>query len=212
MNRDPRDNLRNLMEYINAQAGYFTAAQALKAGYTYRQQHHHKTRGNWQEIEHGLYRLFIYPETEYEDLIRWILWSRNQKGEPQAVVSHDTALVLHEIGDVMTGRVHLTVPTGFRKKVTGGCVLHKTMLAPEDVQQRTGFKITTPIRTLIDVAHTNLAPDQLEAALTDALRKGIVRRKYLVEKDMSDTARKNIMAALDRIDRGEKDDAFSEDI
>ena len=31
----------------------------------------------------------------------WSQWSRNQKGVPQAVVSHDTALTVHELSDVM---------------------------------------------------------------------------------------------------------------
>lgn len=212
MNRDPRDNQLNLLKYAALQGGYFTAAQARAAGYTYRQQHYHKNRGNWQEIEHGLYRIFIYPEMEHEDLIRWSLWSRNQKGEPQAVVSHDTALTLHGLGDVMPGRVHLTVPPAFRKKPPGGCVLYKATLFAEDLEQRQGFRATKPLRTLIDVADANLAPEQLQLALNDALNRGIVRKKYLLERQMSDTARRNIMKALVNIDSGEKNDAYYEEI
>lgn len=212
MNRDPRDNQLNLLKYAAPQGGYFTAAQARDAGYTYRQQHYHKNRGNWQEIEHGLYRLYIYPETEHEDLIRWSLWSRNQKGEPQAVVSHDTALALHELGDVMPGKVHLTVPPGFRKKVPGGCILHKAVLSPEEIDYRQGFRITKPIRTLVDVADANLAPEQLQIALSDAINKGIVRKKHILERQMSDTARRNIMKALRNIESGEKNGAYYEDI
>ena len=212
MNRDPRDNQLKLLKFAAAQGGYFTAAQALASGYTYRQQHFHKSRGNWQEIEHGIYRLFIYPEMPHEDLIRWSLWSRNQKGEPQAIVSHDTALALYELGDVMPGRIHLTVPPGFRKRVPGGCVVHKARLAPDDIAQRQGFKVTTPLRTIVDVADAHLAPEQLQLALNDALSRGVIRRKHLLEKQMSETARRNIMNALNGLDDGDKHDAFYQDI
>jgi len=37
----------------------------------------------------------------------WSQWSRNQKEVPQAVVSHDAALTVHELSDIMPARVHL---------------------------------------------------------------------------------------------------------
>jgi predicted transcriptional regulator of viral defense system len=203
MHRDPRDNNLRLLKFAGRQGGYFTAAQALEAGYSYRQQHFHKNRGNWQEIEYGIYRLFTYPETENEELIRWSLWSRNQKGDIQAVVSHDTALAIHEIGDAMPSHIHLTVPHSFRKKVHGGCVLHKVNLSPEDIEKRQGFYVTTPIRTLLDVAESGLAQEQLLAAIKDTIGRGIVRVKHLREKKMSDVARKNIDNALNGLGIGE---------
>ena len=61
MKRDPRETERALIEIAKEQEGYFTAAQALSVGYTYRQQNHHKNRGNWMYIDHGVYRLRTYP-------------------------------------------------------------------------------------------------------------------------------------------------------
>jgi len=45
----------------------------------------------------GLSRLPDYPPGEREDLIRWSLWSHNRQGFSQAVVSHETALAVHEL-------------------------------------------------------------------------------------------------------------------
>lgn len=79
MRRDPRDTERQLWDLASGQGGYFTASQALAIGYTYRQQHFHRQRGTWLAIDRGLFRLRVFPASEYEDLIRWSFWSRDQK-------------------------------------------------------------------------------------------------------------------------------------
>lgn len=149
MRRDPQENAQALYQIAASQGGYFTAAQARAAGYTYRQQHYHCSRGNWLRIDRGLFRLRDFPPGEREDLIRWSLWSRDQKGMPQAVVSHDTALTVHDLSDVMPERVHLTVPRGFRKRVPAGCILHFGSLAEEEVESRPGYSVTTPLGSVL---------------------------------------------------------------
>lgn len=90
-------------------------------------------------MEHGLFKMSRYPEGENEDLVRLSLWSRNREGEPQAVASHETALRLHGLSDLMPGKVHLSVPKGFRKRPPKGVVLHKSDLADGDVEAWNGF-------------------------------------------------------------------------
>ena len=196
MQRDPQDNARLLYETAAAQGGYFTAAQALEVGYAYSQQHYHVERGNWLRVEHGLFRLRDFPAGEREDLIRWSLWSRNQKGVPQAVVSHETALTVHELSDLMPARIHLTVPPGFRKEVPPGCVLHKGRLAPGDVEARAGYQVTTPLRTLVDVADSPLSQEHLDAAVREALERGLVRRRQLESIISSPQARRRLDLSL----------------
>jgi predicted transcriptional regulator of viral defense system len=196
MQRDPRDNARQLYQIAAAQGGYFTSAQARQAGYAYSQQHFHVSRGNWLKVDRGLFRLRDFPPGEREDLIRWSLWSRNRKGVPQAVVSHDTALTVHALSDVMPDRVHLTVPRGFRKKVLPGCVLHKADLAPGGAESRTGYQVTTPLRTLLDVAGGPLSQEHLDKAVRDALERGLVRRRLLETVSCSPVARRRLDQAL----------------
>jgi hypothetical protein len=81
MMRDPRDTAQKRYEVASGQEGYFTSAQALAVGYSYRQQHYHARRANWRKIERGIYRLRDYPPTGREDLIRPTLWSHNQQRE-----------------------------------------------------------------------------------------------------------------------------------
>jgi predicted transcriptional regulator of viral defense system len=196
MQRDPQENARRLYQIAAAQGGYFTAAQARKAGYAYSQQHFHVSRGNWLRIDRGVFRLHNFPTGEREDLVLWSLWSRNRKGVPQAVVSHGTALTVHELSDVMPALVHLTVPPGFRKEVRPGCVIHKADLPSDDVEYRTGYQVTTPLRTLLDVADGSLSPEHLNRAVRDALERGLVRRSLLEIAPCSPKARRRLDQAL----------------
>lgn len=100
------DRADRLFETADRQAGYFTASQAREAGYDYRLQHYHRERGNWIPAGHGLYRLRQYPTVEDEELARLSLWSRNRSGKPQAVVSHETVLRLHDLTDLMPAAIH----------------------------------------------------------------------------------------------------------
>lgn len=174
------DREERLFEVADQQAGYFTAKQALEVGYGYPLQHYHRERGHWVPAGHGLFRLRRYPEGENEQLTRLWLWSRSQEGEPQAVASHETALALWGLSDLMPERVHLSVPRDFRKRLPAEVVLHKADLAEGDVEERDGLPVTTPLRTLLDVAaDRRVSPEHLEAAARDAIERGLVRRKRL---------------------------------
>ena len=201
--KHPQANAQALYKVAADQGGYFTAAQARAAGYAYSQQHYHCNRGNWQRIDRGIFRLRDFPPSEREDLIRWSLWSRDQKGVPQAAISHDTALTVHDLSDVMPGRVHLTVPRGFRKRVPAGCVLHFASLAEEEIEARPGYSVTTPLRTLIDVAGSALSQEHLNAAVKEALERGLVRRSVLGSARCELAARRRLDRALAASGTGE---------
>ena len=201
--RHQQENAQALYKIAAEQGGYFTAAQAREAGYAYSQQHYHRTRGNWQRIDRGIFRLRDFPSGEREDLIRWSLWSRDQKGVPQAVVSHETALTVHELSDVMPERVHLTVPKGFRKRVPPGCVLHFASLTAEDIEPRPGYSVTTPLRTLLDVASSALSQEHLDFAVKEALERGLVRRSVVRSAHCQPAARMRLDRALASPGQGE---------
>src|SRR5215211_6913215 len=177
----PREQkAERLFDVADQQAGYFTARQALEAGYDYPLQHYHRERGHWIQVGHGLFRLNRYPEGENEDLVRLYLWSRDREGKPQAVVSHETALRLHGLSDLMPEKVHLSVSRGFRKRPPKGVVLHKQDLTRGDVEEWNAFRVTTPLKTILDVARSReVSPEHLESAVREAIVRGLVRRKRL---------------------------------
>lgn len=179
MARSAREAAQTLAAIAHAQGGYFTTKQAGEAGYGYRHLDYHETAGNFERVDHGLYRLPTIPRGEHDDLIRLSLWSRNQKDEPQAIVSHVTAMVLHELTELLPGEIHLTVPRTFRKVAPKGCVLHKATISSKEVEERAGFRVTSPLRTLTDAAASGVSTEELGKAVTDALARGLVRRKAL---------------------------------
>lgn len=170
-----------LYEIAEGQSGYFTAAQALEAGYSYESQHYHQRTGNWLREGWGIYRLALYPYSDGEEFVRLMLWSRDRSGAVQAVVSHESALEVYDLSDVLPGSIHLTVPKGFRKRQPEGVILHVADLPAGVVRQRDGYRITTPLQTLLDVAASPLSPEHLEGAVNDALRSGLVRRQALAD-------------------------------
>ncbi len=165
-----------LYALTETQGGYFTSADASALGYTTAHQYFHVKKGNWARVDRGIYRLKRFPSSRHEDLIRWWLWSRKQ-----GAISHESAAALYELGDVLPSKTHLTVPPEFRKKVAAGIVLHKAPFDGKDVDMREGCRVTTPLRTILDLARAHLDPERLTAVVTDAIRKGLVEKKALLD-------------------------------
>jgi predicted transcriptional regulator of viral defense system len=180
--RDAHDSIRLLHALATAQGGYFTAKQAASAGYDYPHLAYHLKVGNFERAGHGLYRIVTIPLAEHDDLIRLYLWSRDRQDVPTAVVSHASALFVHELSDVLPHHTHLTVPTEFRKPAPNGCVLHKASLSEAEVERREGYAVTTALRTLLDCASDgSVSEEQLAKAVEDATDRGLVRLSKLQE-------------------------------
>jgi hypothetical protein len=173
MPADPAVLRRSLNAIAMHQAGYFTAAQALGVGYSYQSQKYHVDRGNWDRVERGLFRLPGWPARDEDHYVLWRLWSRDL-----AVVSHQSALAIYDLGDVNPTRLHLTVPPGFRAK-DAAVVIHRAILAPGDVEDRDGYQITSVQRALFDAASGDISQEQLDAAVTDAVERGLAAPQRL---------------------------------
>jgi predicted transcriptional regulator of viral defense system len=195
--QDRTDLRRRLLAIAVTQSGYFTAAQALDAGYSYPAQGYHAKRANWLRVDRGIYRFPEWPTGPRDDLVRWSLWSRGR-----AVVSHETALSVHELGDVDPARVHLTAPPNFRQK-NPGVVIHRADLATRDVEEHEGFRVTTPLRSLLDVAAGELDLDQLGQAIAEALARGMTTRRALLDRadEFGPNAALRIERALQEVER-----------
>ena len=175
----PQDRL---FEIADRQQGYFTAQQAQECGIPHSNFHFRIRSGEWVKLLRGVYRLVRYPVTERSELVLWILWSRDKKGNPQGVWSHQTALDIHEISDIMPSKMHMTVPLTFRKRVAipKHLKLHFATLAKSDVETWQGHQVTTPLRTLIDVIEEGIVPEeQIEQAIRDGLKTGILNERDL---------------------------------
>ena len=175
--KDRRERRRRLVDVASAQSGYFSAAQALAVGYSYQAQKQNADRGSWRKVARGIFRLPEWPGGRREDLVRLALWSHGR-----AVVSHESALSVHELGDVNPASIHVTVPPGFRQRAPGGVLLHRAELPAADIRQQEGFRVTTPLRSLLDVAAGDLDLDLLAGAIEDALEQGLLTRPSLLAR------------------------------
>ncbi len=181
--RNAHKSLKTLYAVAAGQGGYFTAKQAASAGYDYPHLAYHLQVGNFERAAHGLYRLPTIPPVDNDDLIRLSLWSRGRDDVPQAVISHASALFLHQLSDVMPSKIHLTVPPSFRKAAPRNCLLHKAHLTAAETEPREGFAVTTPLRTLFDVAgFPGVTKEQFDLAIREAIRRGLVRRSVVKQK------------------------------
>lgn len=188
---------RQLHELASAQGGYFTAKQAAAAGYGKRHLDYHTKGSNIERVGHGLYRLPTVLPSEHDDLVCLSLWSRNRNDVPQAVISHETALGVHGLGELLPSRIHLTVPMSFRKTAPKSCVLHRQTLAEDDIEQREAFRVTTPLRTLLDVAvESSVSSEQLNRIVKQSLDQGLVRKSKLLAALQGHAANERLADAL----------------
>jgi predicted transcriptional regulator of viral defense system len=174
-----RPDWNRLFEQASAQQGMFTTKQAAQAGYSPQLLVHYIRTGRAIRVLRGIYRLVHFPASEHEDLVAAWLWS-----EQAGVVSHQTALALHGLSDIMPSHVHLTLPLGWqnrRFRLPPAVFLHHADVLPEDRAWFGPVPTTSPARTLNDCATAGLSPDVLRQAAGQALARGLVTMNELRE-------------------------------
>jgi predicted transcriptional regulator of viral defense system len=108
------------------------------------------------------------------------------------VVSHESALDLLNLSDVIPDAVHVTVPRRRRYVPRLPRVrVHTTTLPLDrgDIVVREGLRVTSPIRTILDAAEVGVGPEQVEAAVRDAEQRGLLTLRQLIRAADSRPAR-----------------------
>ncbi|MGH9608786.1 MAG: type IV toxin-antitoxin system AbiEi family antitoxin domain-containing protein [Bryobacteraceae bacterium] len=191
--RSHRDAQRQLFEIAAGQQGFFTAKQAKTAGFAENTHPYHVQAGNWIREHRGIYRLALFPIAEHPDLVKWALWSKNRGEIIEGVYSHQTALSLYELSDLNPAKLHMTVPTHFRRssETPAILVLHYADLADGDVQTAQGFKYTRPLRTILDLIEADSVERTfVRQALRQALHRGLITRSEVKRVELSAPARR----------------------
>ena len=165
---------QQLYEIAEEQAGYFTAGQARRAGFGHSLLTYHVQSGRFLRTHRGVYRLTQFPGSPHEDL--FVAWLR---AGPDAVISHQSALVLFELSDVLPAATHVIVPrTASRRR--RGLRQHTNRLAPSDITRRNGLPVTTPARTIADVMASGVSEELIGQAVEEALARGLTTREELL--------------------------------
>jgi len=188
---------RNLFAIAKDQSGFFTTKQAKAAGFAEKTHPYHVQTGNWIREYRGIYRLADFPATERPDLMLWYLWSRGRDEVPQGVYSHETALSLYELSDANPSKLHMTVPTTFRRnsEIPSVLVLHRGNIPPQDIQELFAVRCTTPLRTIRDL-ETQSKTDRvlLRQAVREALARGLIVTSDLEQGAFPADARRELHA------------------
>ena len=177
-----KEAARRLYGIAQSQQGFFTTKQATRAGFAEKTHAYHVKVGNWIREHRGIYRLADFPTAERPDLMLWYLWSQNRQEIPEGTYSHDTALSLHELSDIMPSKLHMTVPKHFRRnsRIPGILILHRADLAEGDLQEMQGVRVTRPLRTILDLLQAGqVDPSLIRQAIDEAMRRGLVSRKQI---------------------------------
>lgn len=161
------------------QSGYFSAHQARSHGISRQLLQHHVSRGRFERVRRGLYRVQGFPTIEHDDMREaWMA-----VGVTDALLSHESALALLDLSETIPDAVHVLVPRRHRGlRPHAGVIIH-TRPDDEDTAAvwRDGLPLTTPARTLVDVAK-QIQPEQLSKAVQQALRRGLLTAGQLEDE------------------------------
>jgi predicted transcriptional regulator of viral defense system len=122
------------------------------------------------------------------------------------VISHESALELYDLSDVMPTAVHISLPRAKRgQRPRSGVRIHTRAQPPgtADVIHLHGVPTTTPERTIADAIEGGVQPEQVEMAVRQALDRGITtpQRLRTAAHDRSARTRRHLIEALEGASR-----------
>jgi very-short-patch-repair endonuclease len=150
----------------DAQYGLFSREQLCGLGVTKGMIQRRLAAGRWERMNPRVFRIAGAPESWRQSLRAATLgWGDG------AVSSHRSAAGLWRLAGFEPGPIELTVP-GLRQRAVP-VIVHRNVLFEADVTIREAIPVTTPARTLIDLASV-CPPDAVEKAFDDALRRKMI--------------------------------------
>lgn len=200
-----KDRESALYAIAEGQAGLFTAKQAQDAGFLPSSHTYHVQAGNWAREYRGIYRLTEFPAALRPELMLWNLWSMDRAGHAQGVYSHSTALALYLEPETKPTVLHMTVPRSFRRNsaIPKRLTLHSADLPKSDIAVRDGYRLTTPLRTILDLAATDLMPRaELSAAMVLISNKGLITPAQVKRAKIPEASRQKFMQLAEKKPRG----------
>ncbi|MFI8977155.1 type IV toxin-antitoxin system AbiEi family antitoxin domain-containing protein [Nocardia asteroides] len=169
-----------LAELAESQWGLLTTAQASAIDVDPKQLQRLVDYGVLTRLRYGVYRLAGVPDSPTEPLrAEWLALDPSRTvGErisdelPFGVVSHRSAADLHGLGDLDADYLEFTVPT--RRGTRNPDVrFHRALLTPDEWSLVDGLPVTTPARTIGDLAAARTDGGHLASVVRDALLHGV---------------------------------------
>lgn len=180
----------DLWEVAVDQYGYVTALDAGRLGVATVELGKLAARGKLTRVAYGVYRFPEWPAGSRDHLMEAVLWTR----DPDAALSHDTALDVYELSDINPARIHVTVAPRSkplrRRHLPAAYAVHYEALSPS--QRGYWEQIpTVTVPTAIDQCITSgVRPDLIRQAIDSARAQGLI--------DSATAARQRAAMAGDR--------------
>lgn len=157
------------------QWGMISAAQAASVGVHAQTLARLARAGRLERLAHGIYRLVGSPPRPDDDLrVAWIGLDPRRTAAvriasgPTEVVSHRSAAALHDLGDLVTDRMEFTASVR-RQTRRADVRIRRGQLDGEDWALVDGLPVTSPLRTIDDLATDLIDRGHLAGVVRDAL-------------------------------------------
>jgi very-short-patch-repair endonuclease len=169
--------LQEFWALVARQHGVVTREQLLALGFSSSAIQHRIATRRLHRVWHGVYAV---GRPELSERGRWL--AAALACGPKAVLSHGSAAALWGLGDHERGLIEVSVPSASVRKRAGLRVHRREQLGSEDIAELHGIRLTSPVRTLIDlaprftVAGIERAVNEaasLDLVLPDALRRAL---------------------------------------
>jgi predicted transcriptional regulator of viral defense system len=161
-----------LFRVAAGQEGLFSARQATSVGCSQQLLAKYIASGRIERVQRALYRIVDFPAGEHEGLVAVWLWSRNE-----GVFSHDSALFLHDLSDVLPIRAHVTLPVSWKTRliqIPQDIAVYYADIPKEDRAWVGPLPVTSVRWTLSDCLHTSVSPELVAQASVQAAERGLI--------------------------------------
>jgi len=165
-----------LLGLAEDQSGLITSAQARLAGAARPQLLALADRGVLDRVQHGVYQLSGSPVDRWTDIrAAWLAIAPDRTAgdrlagdDPQGVVSHRSAALLLDLGDIDADRIEFTCESRRRTR-NPAVTIHRGHLSRSDWTVREGLPVTTPVTTVQMLAATGLDLEHLAGIIRDTI-------------------------------------------
>lgn len=170
------------------QHGLITSAQASDSGIDSTTMTRLCQRDVIRRIRRGVYILAGVAEDSLTEIrAAWLSTSprtiaeERLKEDPPIVISHVSAASVLELGDITPATHMFSSPV--RKQSSAADIRHRvTPLPAEDITVVEGLPVTTPLRTIADLAKDRLDGDQLHHVIANAIRDHRLKASLVSKK------------------------------
>lgn len=182
-------------DLASQQWGLLTSAQAREAGAPAFMLSRLVDHGILVRVRHGVYATSATPfDAVLEVRAQWLALDpkvmaadREGTGRHSAVVSHETAAELHDIGDLSSEAITFTTPSR-RQTKQPEVRFHTATVDPAEITHLDGLPVTTAARTVLDLTRAGHEPAHLTDLMDDAVSQRLTTKNELATV-LSDVAR-----------------------